>query len=138
MTITTVAHINLRGTARAALEFYRSVFGGELGISTFGEFHASEDPAEVDLVMHGQLTTPGGLVLMASDTPASMELSPGSSVSVSLSGEDMAELSGYWEKLAVGATITAPFGTAPWGDTFGMLVDAFGTAWLVNVIAPTE
>ena len=131
-------YLGFRTTARDALEFYRSVFGGELAISTFGEFHASEDPAEVDLVMHGQLTTPGGLVLMASDTPSSMELASASSVSVSLSGEDLAELSGYWDKLAVGATITAPFGTAPWGDTFGMLVDTFGTAWLVIVTTPTE
>ena len=62
-------YLSFRDTARQAMEFYQSVFGGELTLSTFGEFHASEDPAEVDKIMHGQLETPGGLVLMGADTP---------------------------------------------------------------------
>ncbi|MEN0127910.1 MAG: VOC family protein [Brevundimonas sp.] len=128
-------YLGFRDNARAALEFYASVFGGELTISTFGEFHASEDPAEVDKVMHGQLTAPGGLVLMASDTPNSMDYSPGSAISVSLSGStaEAAELKSYWDGLAEGATITMPLGVASWGDTFGMLVDRFGVSWLVNI-----
>ena len=52
------------------MTFYRSVFGGELTISTFADFHASEDPAEQDKVMHSQLETPDGLVLMGADTPS--------------------------------------------------------------------
>ena len=67
-------YLSFRDNAREAMEFYQSVFGGELSLSTFGEFHASDDPAEVDKIMHGQLETPGGLVLMGADTPASMEL----------------------------------------------------------------
>ena len=63
-----------------------------------------------------------------------MEFSPGGNVSVSLSGDDEAELRGYWDKLADGATITVPIDKAPWGDTFGMLVDKFGISWLVNIV----
>lgn len=128
-------YLGFRDQARPALEFYESVFGGDLAISTFGEFHASEDPAEADKVMHGQLTSPGGLVLMASDTPNSMDYTPGGSHSVSLSGgpADQAELTAFWERLSDGATITMPLGAAPWGDTFGMLVDRFGVSWLVNI-----
>ena len=51
------------------MTFYKSVFGGELTISTFGDYHASEDPAEQDKVMHSQLETSDGLVLMGADTP---------------------------------------------------------------------
>jgi PhnB protein len=125
-------YLNFRDDAREAMTFYQSVLGGELTISTFGEFHASEDPAEQDKVMHAQLETPDGLVLMASDTPAVMEFTPQAGVSVSLSGEDEDTLRGYWERLSEGGTVVMPFEQAPWGSTFGMCVDRFGTSWMVN------
>ncbi|KQO63112.1 VOC family protein [Curtobacterium sp. Leaf261] len=126
-------YLGFRDTARTALEFYHSVFGGELTLSTFGDLHASEDPAEQDKIMHGQLRTAGGLVLMASDTPSGMGLREGSSISVSLSGEDEPELRRYWDGLSAGATIIEPLTAAPWGDQFGMLTDTHGVTWLVNI-----
>jgi PhnB protein len=126
-------YISFRDNAKQALEFYHSVLGGELSVSTFGEAHASEDPAEQDLVMHGQVTSASGLILMAADTPTRMEYNPGENISVSLSGDDEAELRGYWDKLVDGATISAPLMQAPWGDTFGMLQDKFGINWMVNI-----
>ena len=128
-------YVNFRGTARAAVEFYKSVFGGQLTVSTFGDFgQSSSDDAA--LVMHAQLETSGGFTLMASDTPSHMTLTPGTNMSISLSGTDEAELTGYWNGLSDGATITQPLAKAPWGDSFGMLVDKFGVAWLVNISAP--
>lgn len=128
-------YLGFRDTARPAMEFYRSVFGGELTISTFGDFQASDDPAEEDKVMHSQLETPGGLVLMAADTPNSMPYTPGDAFSVSLSGgpDADAELRGYWERLSDGGRVLEPLATAPWGDAFGMVTDRFGTTWLVNI-----
>jgi PhnB protein len=126
-------YLGFRDTARQAMDFYHSVFGGELTRSTFGEFHASDDPAEQEKIMHSMLSTDGGLVLMAADTPNSMEYSPGNNHSISLSGEDEAELRGYWEKLSAGGTVTVPLEPAPWGDSFGMCVDQFGVTWLVNI-----
>jgi PhnB protein len=128
-------YLGFRDNAREAMDFYQSVFGGELNRSTFAEFHASEDPAEQDKIMHSMLETEGGLVLMAADTPNSMEFTPGTNHSLSLSGgaEDEAELRGYWEKLSAGGTVTMPLERAPWGDTFGMCTDRFGIAWLVNI-----
>ena len=76
----------------------------------------------------------GGLVLMGADTPNSMDYSPGSTISISLSGDDEAELRGYWDKLSGdGGAVTVPLEPAPWGDVFGMCTDRFGTSWLVNV-----
>jgi PhnB protein len=129
-------YLNFRDTAREAMDFYQSVFGGELTRSTFAEFQASDDPAEQDKIMHSMLITDNGLVLMASDTPNRMDYTPGTNFSISLSGEDDAELRGYWEKLSAGGTITMPLNQAPWGDTFGMCVDKFGISWLVNINAP--
>lgn len=126
-------YLSFRDNAREAMEFYHSVFGGELTTSTFADFRASDDPAEQDKVMHSMLSTRNGLVLMASDTPNRMDFTPGNNFSVSLSGEDEAELRGYWRKLSEGGTVTMPLDKAPWGDTFGMCVDKFGIAWLVNI-----
>lgn len=131
-------YLGFRDTARQAIEFYHSVFGGELTTSTFGEMHASDDPAEADKIMHAQLVTDGDLVLMAADTPNSMDHTPGSSHSISLSGgaEDEAELRGCWDGLSDGGTVTVPLEPAPWGDTFGMCVDRFGVGWMVNIAGP--
>jgi PhnB protein len=136
MTVRLNPYLSFRDNARQALEFYHSVFGGELTTSTFADFHASEDPAEQDKVMHGHLVGTTGLVLMVSDTPDSMEHAPGTnSHAVSLSGSpaDQAELRGYWERLSEDATAVTPLAAAPWGDTFGMCTDKFGITWLVNI-----
>lgn len=133
MTTNLNPYISFRDNAKDAMTFYQSVFGGELTQSTFAEFHASEDPAESDKIMHSALKTDNGLLLMAADTPNSMDYSPGNNISVSLSGDDEAELRGYWDGLADGGTVTVPMEKAPWGDIFGMLTDKFGIAWLVNV-----
>jgi PhnB protein len=125
-------YLSFRDNAREAMTFYQSVLGGELTVSTFAEFHASADPAEQDKVMHAQLETPDGLVLMAADTPSGMEYRPQAGVSVSLSGDDEAILRGYWVRLSEGGTVTMPFEQAPWGAVFGMCVDRFGTSWMVN------
>lgn len=130
-------YLMFRGQAREAMEFYASVFGGELTLSTFGEFQMPGIGAdEADLIMHGQLTTPSGFTLMAGDAPASMPGEPGGSITISLSGAEDDELRGYWDGLAAGGEVTMPLEVAPWGDAFGQLVDRFGTSWMVNISGP--
>lgn len=131
-------YLSFRNNAREAMEFYKDVFGAELTIGTFAEFQGSQDPSEDQLVMHAQLDSPSGLTLMASDTPQRMEYKPGNTFSVSLSGDDDAELRGYWEKLSDGGTVTMPLETAIWGDAFGMCTDKFGVQWLVNIAGPKQ
>lgn len=126
-------YLNFRDNTRDAMEFYKTVFGGELQMQTFKEFNASEDPSEDDKIMHSQLEAANGIVFMAADTPNSMEYRQGTNMNMSLSGDDEAELSGYFEKLSDGGTIVMPLEMAPWGDRFGMVTDKFGTAWLVNI-----
>ena len=63
-------YLSFKSDARSAMEYYQSVFGGDLDISTFGSFEGmAEDPSENDLVMHAQLTTPDGFILMAPTLP---------------------------------------------------------------------
>ena len=129
-------YLGFRDNAKEAMTYYQTVFGGELSMSTFGEFHASKDVDEQDKIMHAMLTTEKGMVLMGADTPNSMDYTPGNNISVSLSGSDESELRGYFDKLADGGTVAMPLEKAPWGDTFGMCKDKFGLDWLVN-IAPS-
>jgi PhnB protein len=131
-------YLSFQDNAREAMEFYQSVFGGELTLSTFSEFNASDDPAEGDKIMHGMLESEDDLVLMGADTPNSMEFLEPAGVALSLSGEDEAKLRGFWDALSADGTITMPLEKAPWGDTFGMCVDRFGIGWMVNVTGPGQ
>lgn len=130
------AYLHFFDDARQAMEFYHSVLGGELTLSTFGEYHASDDVAEQDKIMHAQLTTDAGFVLMASDTPASMGGTKGTNFSLSLSGDDEATLRRYFEELSAGGSVMMPLGESPWNDTFGMFTDKFDVKWMVSIAKP--
>ncbi|WP_460067890.1 VOC family protein [Streptomyces sp. YKOK-I1] len=125
-------YLSFNGDARAALEHYKDVFGGTLALSTFGEFGQAGTP-QADQIMHGMLEAPNGFTLMGADTPPGMDYSPSGNVSVSVSGDDDAELRGYWEKLSAGAEVSVPLDKQMWGDVFGMCTDRFGITWLVNI-----
>lgn len=131
-------YLSFRAEAREAMRFYQSVFGGKLEQHTFAEYHASEDPNEADKIMHSSLEADNGITFMAADTPEGMDHRPGTTMSMSLSGDDDAELSGYFAKLAEGGTVGQPLGVAPWGDKFGMVTDRFGIDWLVNIAGPAR
>jgi len=133
-------YLNFLDTAKDAMTFYQSVFGGELTMSSFAELGAGDDvsPDEVDWIMHAQLVTPSGYTLMASDTPKyRRDDAAGHNSYVSISGPqaDDAELRGFWTKLEDGAEIEQALAVAPWGDAFGSLKDKFGQGWLINIAA---
>ena len=130
-------YLNFGDTARQAMEFYRDVFGGDITLNTFGEFGMTGTP-DADKVMHSELRTDSGLVLMASDTPEGMQRSSGSSITVCLSGEDIDTLHGWWDKLSEGAEISMPLEKQMWGDEYGALTDRFGVPWMVNIALPKE
>ncbi|MBN6042014.1 VOC family protein [Amycolatopsis sp. 195334CR] len=123
-------YISFDGNARAAMEFYREVFGGDLVLNTFGESGADHDQ---DKIMHGMLETPGGFTLMGADTPTGMEYNPGTNIAISLSGDDSGELRGYWEQLSGKGTVSVPLEKQMWGDEFGACEDQFGISWMVNI-----
>ena len=128
-------YISFGGDARQAMEFYESVFGGTLSLSTFGEMGSPDSP-EADKIMHGMLESPSGLTLMGADTPPGSEHQSGNNFAVSLSGEDADELRGYWDRLCDGGTVSVALEQQMWGDEFGMCVDPFGIAWMVNIGQP--
>lgn len=136
MSITTTAHLNFRGDARASLEFYQSVFGGEIAVVSYQDAHNVQDPSEADQIMWGQVQGDNGIHLMAYDVPVRMPYEQGvNSVFVSVRGKDAEEISSYWNGLSEGANIIYDLAPAGWSPLYGMLKDRFGVVWVLDVIA---
>jgi PhnB protein len=132
MSIRLNPYLSFAGNAREAMEFYRTVFGGDLTLSTFGEYGPSDAPG-ADKIMHGQLES-GDMALMGADTPpGEEERRSGNDVALSLSGDDADVLRGYWTKLSDGGTVSVPLEQQMWGDEFGMCTDRYGVSWMVNI-----
>ncbi|GIG68250.1 VOC family protein [Phytomonospora endophytica] len=136
MTVTAVTHLNFRGDARAALGFYREVFGGELSLFTYRDMDAVEDPAEAEQLVWGQVDAENGFRVMAYDVPSSRLWSRGEDpFFVSLRGDSADEITALWKRLADGATVAVPLAPSPWAPLYGMLTDRFGVTWVVDIAA---
>ena len=150
MSVNATTHLNFRGDARAALEFYRSVFGGELVVATYADLGAPKDTPDADKVVFGQVAAENGFRVMAYDVPATgrsarpseplTRRENGMTITqepffISLRGEGVEEITGYWEKLSEGATVVEVLASSQWAPLFGMLTDRFGVTWVVDVVA---
>lgn len=136
MTIKTTTHLNFRGQARTALDFYAAVFGGQTMMMTYQDAGAVSDPAEADEIMWGQVTSEAGFAVMAYDVPRRLAYDPGEiPVFVSVRGETTDEIAAYWGKLAEGATILQDLAPAGWSPLYGMLKDKFGVTWVLDAAA---
>jgi PhnB protein len=135
MEITLNPYLNFNGNTAAAMNFYKSVLGGDLTMQTFGEANMGEDPKDKDLIVHAALKS-GAVVIMASDAP-STHVTAGSNVRLSLQGQDAEGLTDIFNKLSQGGEVEMPLAKQFWGDTFGMLTDKFGIHWMVNISGQT-
>lgn len=151
MSITTTTHLNFRGTAQAALEFYGEAFGGTVQVTTYAQLGMPADAPGADKVVFGLLDGPEGFRLMAYDVPGTDDPDPaiiagstqrhnGATITdrtffQSLQGETLEEVTGYWTALAVGADIIEPLAASAWSQGFGMLTDQFGVTWVLDVRA---
>ncbi|MFD7025775.1 VOC family protein [Promicromonospora sukumoe] len=150
MSITTVPHLNFRGQARAALEFYQSVFGGQLLVTTYGDLGMPAGLPDAGKVVFGHVVADNGFRVMAYDVPSAEPLPSadapttrrenGTTITsepffLSVRGETVEEVGALWAALADGATVVEPFGPAQWAPAFGMLTDRFGVTWVLDVAA---
>lgn len=134
MSISTTTHLNFRGDARAALTFYREVFGGELTAISYADAQAVTAPAEADQLLWGQVVSKAGFRVMAYDVPGRTAHDPGViPVFVSVRGTDHDELTGYWHHLIEGGTVMVPLGPAGWAALYGMARDRFGVTWVLDL-----
>jgi PhnB protein len=160
MSIMTTTHLNFRGEARAALEFYRSVFGGSTTIATYGDLGMPAEAPGAQRIVFGQLEAVDGFRVMAYDipdepgatgepgtprTPSAMTVARPVTVReqgvtitdqpffVSVRGDRVDEVEAYWAELSVGASVIEPFAASAWSPGFGMLTDRFGVTWILDV-----
>lgn len=132
--INTTPHLNFRGQARAALEFYQSVFGGDLTLITYQDAHNVQDPSEAQQIMYGQVASPEGFRVMAYDVPSHTPWDQGQiPFFLSVRGDSEVEISRYWEKLSVNASVLQPLAPSGWTPLYGMLKDTFGITWVLDV-----
>lgn len=134
LSINTTTHLNFRGDARPALEFYQGVFGGELSVITYADMGNGDDPATADNVVWGQVTAENGFRIMAYDVYPFLEWDQGKDpFFVSVRGTDASELQGLWDKLMDGATVKQPLEPSQWAPLYGQLTDRFGVTWVLDV-----
>ncbi len=148
MTIQTTTHLNFRGNAREALEFYTAVFGGHLVIRTYADFGMPAGVPGFDKVVFGLVAAGNGFRVMGYDIPGenSGSIAGGGSTRrennttvtdqalfLSIDAETVDELQPFWDLLSVDATIVEPFAASPWSAGFGMLTDRFGVTWSASV-----
>ncbi|MFC8590306.1 VOC family protein [Streptomyces atroolivaceus] len=137
MAFKTTTHLNFRGTAREALDFYQSVFGGRNLAVTYKDAGAVQDESEADWVMWGEVAGDNGFHVMAYDVPSRLPWNQGENpFFVSVRGETAEEISALWGKLAEGSAVVRPLEPAQWAPLYGMLTDRFGITWVLDVAAP--
>lgn len=135
MSVNVVTHLNFRGDARVALEFYQSVFGGDLTIITYQDMGNVQEPAEANQVVWGQVVADSGVRVMAYDVPSSRPWSQGEDpFFMSLRGNTADEITAYWKKLSDGSTVIVPLEPSQWATLYGMVKDRFGITWVVDVV----
>lgn len=134
MALVVTPHLNFAGQARAALDFYAQVFGGEPVVMTYGAMGQSERAKSPDGVIWGQVESDDGFRVMAYDVQAGRDFDPGANAFfVSVRGTSVEEVQARWDALVEGATILQPIDPAPWSAAYGMLTDRFGVTWIVDV-----
>ena len=126
-------YLSFNGQCEAAFKFYEKVFGGKIeAMMTFGSSPMAEQtpPEWRNKIMHARMSV-GGKTLMASDAPPDRyEAMKG--IMVTLGIDDPGEAERIFRALSERATIQMPIQKTFWAERFGMLVDKFGTPWMVN------
>jgi PhnB protein len=131
------AYLTFDGNCAEAMRFYESVLGGKLELMTMGQSPMADQvpPGGGDRIMHAKLETGDGSILMASDSMPGQPYKGMHGFGLSLSYRSVAEGQRIFDALAAGGNVGMPFGKTFWAEGFGMVVDRFGTPWMVNVEA---
>jgi PhnB protein len=131
--VTLNPYLYFKGQAREAMEFYKSVFGGELSITSYADAGMEVEEGQKDWVMHIELSG-GDARLFASDTGQASDKT--AKIELALGGEDETRLREIFGKLSDGGEIRRPLQKEAWGDIFGALTDKYHVEWMVNISVP--
>ncbi|HEY8025460.1 MAG TPA: VOC family protein [Burkholderiaceae bacterium] len=127
-------YLTFDGTCAEAMRFYASTLGGKIEMMmTHAESPmAAQTPAGSESrIMHARLAL-GDRILMASDSMVGMPYLGMHGFALSLMYPTVDEGRKVFDALATGGQVQMPFEKTFWAEGFGMLVDKFGTPWMVN------
>ena len=130
-----IAYLGFDGTCADAMRFYERALGGKLEVMMSGADSpmAAQMPKEfAHRIMHARLVLPGGGMLYAGDSPANVPYEGIKGVAITLDYDSVAEAERVFAALAEGGKVTMPMQPAFWAKRWGMLVDKFGTPWIIN------
>jgi len=133
------AYLIFDGTCAEAMRFYERTLGGKMEMMmTHAEVPKVPNappspPGAADRIRHARLTIDGGGTLMASDSMVGQPYAGMKGFSLSLAYPTVADGKRIFDALAAGGQVTMPFAKTFWAEGFGMLVDRYGTSWMVNV-----
>lgn len=130
-----IAYLGFDGNCADAMRFYEKALGGKLEVLMSGADSpmAGDMPKEfAHRILHARLVLPGGGMLFAGDAPAHVPYEGIKGVSIAVDYATVAEAETVFNALAQGGTVTMPMQGAFWAKRWGMLVDKFGTPWIVN------
>ena len=96
---------------------------------------APQSPETANRIMHARLQV-GDRFLMGGDAPPHFASKP-QGFCVSIQVNDPAEAERIFGELGGGGIVQVPIGETFWARRFGMLIDKFGTPWMVNCEKPT-
>jgi PhnB protein len=123
-------YLLLPGTAREALMFYGDVFGCQVALHTFGEFHRSDGPPEA--IAHGYLHG-GPVAISAADAAGSEAPYHAEGLMLALLGTVAPETLRTWfARLAEGGRVVDDLQARPWDATDGRVIDRYGVEWLIG------
>ena len=133
-------HIGFTGQAREAMTAYARIFGAtDLQIMSFAE--APEDqrpPGAENLVMHAQFSAGPGAPMMGCDIPQGFGAGGMGGSSVFHAARDAKRAAEVFDALSDGGNVTMMLAPTFWSAAFGMLVDRWGTRWMVSVAPAAE
>jgi PhnB protein len=130
-----IAYLGFDGNCADAMRFYEKALGGKLEVLMSGAESpmAEQMPKEfAHRILHARLALPGGGLLYAGDTPTNVPYEGIKGVSIAVDYASVAEAEKVFNALAAGGQVTMPMQPAFWARRWGMLIDRFGTPWIVN------
>jgi PhnB protein len=125
-------YLFFKGNCREAMEFYKSVFGGELQVNEADPEQMGDMPNKdwfKGKIMHCSLKGP--VNLMASDSPTASDKT--AKIELSLGGTDEAAMRKVFDALAEGGHIKMPLEKQFWGDIYGQIADKYNVDWMMNI-----
>lgn len=130
-----IAYLSFKGNCKEAMQFYESALGGKIEVMMSGAdspMAAMIPPETARQILHARLVLPDGGLLFAGDCPQNMPYEGIKGMSLTLNYDSISEAERAFNALADGGTITMPMQPSFWAKSWGMLVDRFGTPWIIN------